>query len=80
MLFVYSVKWWYDSKLITSSGIIHAEDAAEATRLLDKEIYGDVEETHIYTIESGNEGYIPFHILNSFLKEHTLVDEDEDQA
>lgn len=78
MLYVYSVKWWYDSKLISSSGIIHAESAAEATRLLDKEIYGDTEEIHIYTIENGNEGYITFNDLNSFLKEHPL--EDEDQA
>ena len=76
MLFVYSVEWWYDDKLITSSGIICAEDAAEATRLLDKNIYGDVEEIHIYTIETGNEGYIPFHILNSFLEQHPLEDED----
>ena len=76
MLFVYSVKWWYDDKLITSSGVIYAEDAAEATRLLDNEIYGDIEEIHIYTIENGNEGYIPFHTLNSFLKNHPLEDED----
>lgn len=76
MLYVYSVKWWYDSKLITSSGIIHAEDATEATRRLDKEVYGDTEEIHIYTIEDGNEGYIPFHTLNSFLEQHLLEDED----
>lgn len=78
MLFVYSVKWWYDGNLITSSGIIYAEEAAEATRLLDNKIYGDVEEIHIYTIENGDEGYITFNDLNSFLKEHPL--EDEDQA
>lgn len=80
MLFVYSVKWWYDSKLITSSGIIYAEDAAEATRLLDNEIYGDVEEIHIYTIENGNEGYVTLNNLNSFLREHPLKDEDQAKA
>ena len=76
MLFVYSVKWWYDDKLITSSGIIYAEGAAEATRLLVNEIYGDVEEIHIYTIENGNEGYVTLNNLNSFLSEHPLKDED----
>ena len=81
MLFMYNVRWWYDGEIITSSGIVYGEDMADATRHLTTTIYEDVEDIHIYAVEYGDSGYLPLNILNNFLKENPLKDEEDcDQA
>lgn len=76
MLFVYSLRWWFNDGFITSSGIIYGEDMADATRRLTTEIYEDIEDIHLFCIEDGDSGYISMKNLNAFLKEHPLEDED----
>ena len=75
MLFMYSVRWWYNGEIITSSGIIYGEDMTDATRRLITEIYEDIEDIHLYCIEDGDSGYIPMKVLNTFLEEHPLKDD-----
>ena len=65
------------SSVITSSGIVYGEDMADAARHLTTTIYEDVEDVHIYAIEYGDSGYLPLNILNNFLKENPLKDEED---
>lgn len=76
MLFMYTIRWWYDGEIITSSGIVYGEDVTDATRHLTT-IYKDVEEIHIYMIAYGDRGYLPLNILNNFLRENPLKDEED---
>lgn len=75
MLYMYSVRWWYDGKPTTSSGVVYGTDAANATSRLVKELYEEVEEIHLYCVDEGDCGYIPLNVINEFAKDYKLEDE-----
>lgn len=75
MLYIYSVRWWYDGKPTTSSGVVYGTDAANATSRLDGELYEGIEEIHLYCVEDGDCDYIPLSAINEVAKDRKLEDE-----
>lgn len=77
-VYLYSVRWYcdYDSKMVTSSGIVAAESMANATERLTSDIYDHVEEVHLYALEGSDSGYAPLSDIKSVVEEKHLVDEE----
>lgn len=77
-VYLYSVKWYFacDDRMITSSGIIAAENMSDATKRLSSEIFEDVEEVHLYALEDSNSGYISLSAIKNMAEEKNLIDED----
>ena len=79
-VYLYSVRWFYDDckdgKMITSSGIVAAENMADATKRLTSEIFNDVEEVHLYALEGSDSGYAPLSAIKSVAEEKNLIDEE----
>ena len=77
-VYLYSVRWYcdYDSKMVTSSGIVAAENMANATERLTSDIFENVEEVHLYALEGSDSGYAPLSDIKSVAEEKHLVDEE----
>lgn len=77
-VYLYSVKWFFvcDDRMITSSGIIAAENMSDATKRLTSEIFEDVEEIHLYTLEDSNSGYASLSAIKNIIEEKNLIDEE----
>ena len=79
-VYLYSVRWFYDNceggKMITSSGIVAAEDMTNATKRLTSEIFENVEEIHLYALEGTDSGYAPLSAIKDVAEENNLIDEE----
>lgn len=77
-VYLYSVRWYsdYESKMVISSGIVAAENMANATERLTVEIFENVEEVHLYALETSDSGYAPLTTIKDVAEEKNLVDEE----
>lgn len=77
-VYLYSVRWYCDcdSKMVTSSGIVAAENMANATERLTSDIFENAEEVHLYALEGSDSGYAPLSDIKSVAEEKHLVDEE----
>ena len=78
-LYVYSVRWYCDigsdGKMITSSGVVAAENMGDAVHRLTTELYEAVEWVHLYCVECGDNGYADINDINQIIMTHKLVSE-----
>ena len=79
-VYLYSVRWCCDysdgGKMMTSSGIVAAKDMSTATERLVYEIFENVEEVHLYTLETTDSGYAPLSAIKYVAEEKHLVNEE----
>ena len=79
-VYLYSVRWFCDygdgGKMVTSSGIVAAENMANATERLTSDIYENVEEIHLYALEGSDSGYADLNDINALCTKHNLVSEE----
>lgn len=79
-VYLYSVRWFYDScergKMITSSGIIAAENMSDAVHRLTTELYECVDWVKVYVLEGSDSGYADLNDINAICIEHNLVSEE----
>lgn len=79
-VYLYSVRWYCDygddDKMMTSSGIVAAKNMSDATEQLTSHIYENVEEVHLYALESSDSGYAPLSAIKGVAEEKNLIDEE----
>lgn len=79
-VYLYSVRWFYDNceggKMITSSGIVAAENMGDAVHRLTAEPYENVEWVQLYALEGSDSGYADLNDINALCTEHHLVSEE----
>ena len=79
-VYLYSVRQFYDDckdgKMVTSSGVVAAENMSDATNRLTSEIFEGVEEVHLYALEGSDSGYAPLSAINDVAEEKNLIDEE----
>lgn len=79
-VYMYSVRWYYDDceggKMITSSGIVAAENMGDAVHRLTTELYESVEWIQLYALEGSDSGYADLNDINALCAEHNLVSEE----
>lgn len=79
-VYLYSVRWFYDDckdgKIITSSGIVAAENMSDATKRLTSNLYENVEEVHLYALEGSDSGYADLNDIKALCTKHNLVSEE----
>ena len=79
-VYLYSVRWFYDNceggKMITSSGIVTAENMGDAVHRLTTEIYENIEWIQLYALEGSDSGYADLNDINAVCLEHNLVSEE----
>ena len=79
-VYLYSVRWFCDygdgGKMITSSGIVAAENMSDATKRLTSSIYENVEEVHLYALEGSDSGYASLSAIKGVAEEKNLIDEE----
>ena len=77
-VYLYSVRWYcdYDSKMMTSSGIVAAESMSDATKRLTSSLYDNVEEVHLYALEGSDSGYASLSAIKGVVEDKNLVDEE----
>lgn len=79
-VYLYSVRWFYDicegGKMITSSGIVAAENMGDAVHRLTTELYESVEWVQLYALEGSDSGYADINDINAVCAEHNLVSEE----
>ena len=83
-LFVYSVRWYCDicpvdkpgGKMITSSGVIAADDMSDAVHKLTTAAYENVEWVKVYCVEMGACGYADLNDINAVVVEHNITSDE----
>lgn len=83
-LYVYSVRWYCDlyavdqpgGKMITSSGVIAADNMSDAVHKLTTEAYESVEWVKVYCVEMGDNGYADFNDINAIVVAHNLTSDE----
>lgn len=79
-VYLYSVRWFYDNdeggKMITSSGIVAAENMSDAVHRLTTELYENVEWVKIFAVEMGDCGYVDINTINGLVEEEGLISEE----
>jgi hypothetical protein len=79
-IYVYNLRWYCDiydaGEMITSAGVVAAENMGEAVKRLTTEIFENVEWITIYETENSESGYASFTDINLLTKEHSLIDEN----
>lgn len=79
-VYLYSVRWFYDScergKMITSSGIIAAENMSDAVHRLTTELYESVEWVQLYVLEGSDSGYVDLNDINAVCATHNIISEE----
>ena len=79
-IYLYSIRWFYDygngGKMITNSGIVAAENMADAVHRLTTELYDGVEWIKLYAIEGSDNGYADINDINAAYVEHNLTSEE----
>lgn len=81
-VYLYSVRWFFDDiyggsgKMMTSSGVVAAEDMPTATKRLTSELFENVEEVHLYTLEESDSGYASLSAIEGVAEEKNLIDEE----
>lgn len=79
-VYLYSVRWFYDDckggKMMTSSGVVAAENMGDAVRRLTTELYEGVEWVQLYALEGSDSGYADLNDINALCINHNLVSEE----
>ena len=83
-LYVYSVRWYCDicpvdkpgGKMITSSGVIAADDMSDAVHKLTTEAYENVEWVKVFCVEMGDNGYADLNSINAVVMEQKLTSDE----
>lgn len=83
-LYVYSVRWYCDfyavdkpsGEMITSSGVIAADNMGDAVHKLTTEAYENVEWVKVYCVEMGDNGYADLNNINAVVVEHGLTSDE----
>ena len=79
-VYLYSVRWFYDNceggKMITSSGIVAAENMSDAVHRLTTELYESVEWVQLYVLEGSDSGYVDLNDINAVCATHTIISEE----
>ena len=79
-VYLYSVRWFYDNceggKMITSSGIVAAENMGDAVHRLTTELYEMVEWVQLYALEGSDSGYADINDINAVVMEEELISEE----
>ena len=79
-IYLYSVRWFYDNyeggKMITSSGVVAAENMSDAVHRLTTELYEGGEWVQLYAMEGSDSGYADLNAINALCADHNLVSED----
>lgn len=79
-VYLYSVRWFYDNceggKMITSSGIIAAENMSDAVHRLTVELYEGVEWVQLHVLEGSDSGYVDLNDINAVCATHNIISEE----
>lgn len=83
-VYIYSVRWYCDlyavdqlgGKMITSSGVIAADNMSDAVHKLTTEAYENVEWVKVYCVEMGDNGYADLNAINTVVMNEGLVSEE----
>ena len=79
-VYLYSVRWFYDDceggKMITSSGIVAAENMGDAVYRLTTELYEMVEWVQLYALEGSDSGYADINDINAVCITHNITSDE----
>lgn len=79
-VYLYSIRWFYDDyeggKMITSSGIVAAENMGDAVHRLTTELYERVEWVQLYALEGSDSGYADVNDINAVCAMHNITSDE----
>lgn len=81
-VYVYSLRWYCDlgintgGKMLTAAGVVAANDMAHAVKRLTTELYENVEEIALYTLEGSDSGYVTTTAIDALIAEKNLWNEE----